>query len=336
MKQKSTILGIILLVSALFTFKYILQLKQTYPVLREAENTIANNGNYPCLTDGFPDQNGFAELSVPTQINKIGEDYFIIDCYNDQVLYSDNMDIPISDWQVLTDLLNHPHSIASDGTVYMLDDTDNHQVIVLEKKDNSYVHTQTIEDVGKRPHYVIYDEKTNAFWVLSSYTGEVYLFRRRPQTSNIYLSEIKSVPELYDIYVRSFFISNNDVYLAATNGYIYRVNKASFEILERIPVPDDICGLVQISLIGDYYYLTVSTDRYGNQDKATMIRTRDLHNLANNEYEEIYSLFTDKEGTPYYFNEIDGVWYLANHRTFPGVFSFEIENDEIKKIRELH
>lgn len=336
MKQRSTILGIILLVLALFTTKHFFQKDNKYPIIRDAINTTANNGSSDCLTDGFPDENGFTELSVPTQINKLGDDYFIIDCYNDQVLYSDNIDAPIKDWHVLTDLLNHPHSITSDGTVYMVDDTDNHRVIVLEKIDNHFVHIQTIEDVGKRPHLVVYDDKSNAFWVLSSYTGEIYLFRRHPQTTDIYLSEIKSVPELYDIYVRSFSIIDNEVYLAATNGFIYRLNKNNFKILERIPVPDDICGLVQVSPIDDFYYLTISTDRYGNQDKATMIRTKDLHNLATSEYEDVYSLFTDKKGTPYYFNKIDGVWYLANHRTFPGIFSFEIENNEIKKIRELH
>lgn len=336
MKQRSTILAIIILVLTLISTKYFIQKQFAYPIIREGTHTTARGGTLPCITEGFPDENAFTTLSVPTQINKIGDDYFIIDCYNNQVLYSDNIESPIQDWHVLTDILNRPHSIAGDGRVYLLDDTDNHQVLILEKENNSFIHTQTFENIGKRPHYLVYDQKSQAFWVLSSYTGEIYIFRRHSNTSDIYLSEIKSVPELYDIYVRSFSIIKNEVYLAATNGYIYRLKKNTFEIIERIPVPDNICGLVQVSLIGDYYYITVSTDRYGNQDTATMIRTNDLHELINNNYEEIYSLFTSEQGTPYYFNEIDDVWYLANHRTYPGIFSFEIENNEIKKIRELH
>ena len=42
--------------------------------------------------EGGVNNNTFTSLSVPTQAVKIGEDYFLVDCYHNQVLFSQDPD----------------------------------------------------------------------------------------------------------------------------------------------------------------------------------------------------------------------------------------------------
>ena len=69
-------------------------------------------------------------LSVPTYITKINDIYFIVDCYNDQVIYHDNLEDPLYEWQVMTNDISKGHTLASDGTVYLIDDTENNRILV--------------------------------------------------------------------------------------------------------------------------------------------------------------------------------------------------------------
>ena len=41
-------------------------------------------------------------LYTPTQFQKIGNKYFIIDCWHHRILYSSEMDAPVSGWRILT------------------------------------------------------------------------------------------------------------------------------------------------------------------------------------------------------------------------------------------
>ena len=91
-----------------------------------------------------------------------------------------------------------------------------------------------------------------------------------------------------------------------------------------------MAGMVQITKIEDKFYITVSTDDKWNQDYATMIRCDSLEDLSEGKYEDIYSNFIGG-GTPYYISEIEGYYYMTEHR-IPGhsVWRFSVEGDEIK------
>ena len=105
-----------------------------------------------------PEQNHYADLSVPTCVTKVGDLYFIVDCYHDQVIYNDSLEDPVAQWSMLptgmpvTDgtvpqspesgdrwdsppvtSLRQPHTIASDGVVYLVDDTENNRVVIYER-----------------------------------------------------------------------------------------------------------------------------------------------------------------------------------------------------------
>ena len=101
--------------------------------------------------------NPYFDLSVPTYITKLQDTYFLVDCYHDEIIYSDSLDRELNEWEVMTDEINRGHTIASDGEVYLTDDTENNRILVFEKEDGRFIHTQTFSDIGIRPHYIVYD-----------------------------------------------------------------------------------------------------------------------------------------------------------------------------------
>ena len=61
--------------------------------------------------NAIPD-NPNASLSVPTYITKVDDTYFIVDCYNNQVIYHDNLTDPLYEWQIMTNHLAMGKNIA--------------------------------------------------------------------------------------------------------------------------------------------------------------------------------------------------------------------------------
>lgn len=167
-------------------------------------------------------------------------------------------------------------------------------------------------------------------------SGELYLFRRNAGDTRMYLTEIRRMDSLDQVYVRSFTIIGNDIYFVSGNSSIIRADLDTFAILDTYPVPDSMAGMIQLTLIQDYFYITVSTDITGNQDYATILRTRDLSSLADGNYEDIYDRFIGG-GTPYYITESDNTFYLTEHR-LPGhsLWSFRIKDNDIVDIKSVY
>lgn len=280
--------------------------------------------------------NPYESLSVPTQITKIDDIYFIVDCYHNQIIYSDSLERPLADWKVMTNEIAMGHTLAGDGSVYLADDTENNRILVFEKEDGLFVHTQTFSEIGTRPHYIVYCEKNGIFYAWSSMTGEMFLFRRDADTNNVYLSEIRQIDELNGCYVRSFTILEDSVYFVSGNSEIIQADLDSFRIRETYPVPDAIAGMIQLSWIDGYYYITVSTDKAGSQGAATIIRTKDLESLSDASYEDVYTAFIGG-GTPYYISYFDGRYYLTEHR-LPGhsVWSFQSKDGQLTDITAVY
>lgn len=294
---------------------------------RSALNTIPNNP-YPTL-------------SVPTYITKVEDTYFIVDCYNNQVIYHDNLTDPLYEWEVMTNDIFMGHTLASDGTVYLIDDTENNRILVMEKLQNDngqdvFAPTQEFLNIGDRPHYIIYDEYTDTFYAWSSQSGEMYLFRHAADDTRMYLTEIRTIPSLNGVYVRSFTIIDDRIYFVSGNSSIIEADLYSFQIKKEYPVLPEMAGMIQLTKIEDYFYITISTDITGNQDYATLIRTRSLKDLSSGVYEDIYSNFIGG-GTPYYITQIDGLWYLTEHR-IPGhsIWSFRVIENEITDITSIY
>ncbi|MDE6963216.1 MAG: hypothetical protein K2P30_06260 [Lachnospiraceae bacterium] len=280
--------------------------------------------------------NPYPSLSVPTYITKVEDAYFIVDCYNNQVIYHDNLSAPLYEWLVMTNDISMGHTLASDGLVYLIDDTENNRILVMEKEENGngqpvFIPTQEFKDIGNRPHYIIYDEYTDTFYAWSSQSGEMFLFRHPENDSRLYLTEVRSIPSLNNIYVRSFTIIEDSIYFVSGTGNssIIEADLYTFQIKKEYPVPAQMAGMIQLTRIEDYFYITISTDNTGNQDFATMLRAKSLDDLSSGNYEDVYGNFIGG-GTPYYITQIDNMWYLTEHR-LPGhsVWRFQVKENQI-------
>lgn len=294
------------------------------------------------LLNAIPN-NPYPTLSVPTYITKVEDTYFIVDCYNNQVIYHDNLTDPLYEWLVMTGDISMGHTLASDGLVYLIDDTENNRILVMEKEMNGggqpvFVPTQEFNGIGNRPHYIVYDEYTDTFYAWSSQSGEMFLFRHPENDSRMYLTEIRSIPSLDNTYVRSFTIIDDSIYFVSGTGNarIIEADLYTFKIKKEYPVPDEMAGMIQLTRIEDYFYITISTDNTGNQDHATMLRAGSLDDLASGNYEDVYDNFIGG-GTPYYITRIDNMWYLTEHR-LPGhsIWSFQVKDNQIVDVTAVY
>ncbi|MBE5829127.1 MAG: hypothetical protein E7305_06655 [Butyrivibrio sp.] len=281
-------------------------------------------------------------LSVPTYITKIGDTWFIVDCYHNKVIYSDSLDTPIQAWNIMCDEVIQPHTLASDGTVFLVDDTENNRVLVYERWNDKFLNTQVFSDIGNRPHYSVYDEGTKTFYVWSSESGEMYCFRRPDDSTRLYLTDVRKVDELSSTYVRSFTIIDGDIYFVSglsADGSAPRIlvcDLDSFKVKKSYKVPDEIAGMVQMMKIEDMFYITISTDITGNQDYATMIRTKSLNDLSEGEYEDIYSEYFIGGGTPYNISRVEDTYFLTEHRLIDHqIWSFNVEDGQIVNVQTV-
>ncbi|MBO4242569.1 MAG: hypothetical protein J5883_04755 [Clostridiales bacterium] len=282
-------------------------------------------------------------LSVPTYITKVDDVWFIVDCYHNRVLYTDELGKPLNQWYIMTDKVTYPHTIASDGTVYLIDDTENNRVRVYEKHEGVFINTQVIDDIGSRPHFSVYDPVSDTFYVLSSGTGELYCFRRMPDSTRVYLTEVRKVEQLSDIYVRSFTIIGGDIYFVSgvsptgAKPQVLVCDLATLNVKKTYDVPDAFAGMVQIMPIEDAFYITVSTDITGNQDYATIIRTPTLEALSKGQYEDIYSEYFIGGGTPYNISKVDDTYFLTEHRLKDHqIWSFKVTRGKITDVKTVY
>lgn len=311
--------------------------------IRKAELTQEGQDIDKAVMDYVHTQNYDSQLSVPTYITELDGVWFIVDCYHNRVLYTDELGTPINEWYIMCDKATYPHTIAGDGTVYLIDDTEQNRVLVYEKHEDVFINTQVIHDVGLRPHFTVYDEYSDTFYVWSSGTGEMYLFRHTQDSPEIYLTDIKKIDELADIYVRSFTIMNGEIYfvsgVSATGAKprILVCDINDFSVKKSYDVPDELAGMVQITPIEDRYYITVSTDITGDQSYATIVRTGDLEDLSKGKYEDIYAQYFVGGGTPYNITRAGDMYFLTEHRLKGhSIWSFKVDKGQITDVTDLY
>lgn len=269
-------------------------------------------------------------LYSPTQINKFGDLYFINDCWQHRIIYNDNLESPISEWQTMTDNIKGGHTLSSDGDIYICDDTDNNALRVYVRNDNGFELVQTINELCYRPHCTYYDEVTELFYVLGAY-GELFVFRNE---NNILVQERHiTFDGQISGYTRTFSVIDGYMYIVGNSIYVVDY-KNGFGVIGAYAIPQELQGTVGLCKIQDYYYLTIYTDI--NYKKApALIRTTDLSLIAQENYENIYDDF-GITGTPYMITEIDGKYYITEVDQNNGIISFDVVDNEIKNVGKLY
>ena len=302
MKKTKSLLGILLL-ALVFAF--------IFPGRVQAAPGAGMGTVFPVKTSDSP------ESAVSTQQVCLNGINFIVDTYHDRILYNDseNLGYNLFSWKVMADDFNKPHSITSDGLIYLVTDTDNNRVATYARiPTGEFIELQSFENVGIRPHYCVYDAPTASFYVWSSYTGEMYIYKRAAGSYSVTLSAVKKIPALYGLYTRSFTIDGNNILLCSQGaGGIVVVNKRTFRFVGAYPVPDELGGVVQVVHVGTHYYLTTSSDRYGNMNMARTVRSSSLAgfmNLATCEDVTAYLGGLTGLQIPYYITESGGLYYV--------------------------
>jgi hypothetical protein len=165
-------------------------------------------------------------------------------------------------------------------------------------------------------------------------TGEMYIYKRIPNTTQVALQEIKTIPNTENCYIRSFTISGDVIlFPVIERSSILVVDINSFKVTAEYPVPTNLSGMAQISIIGNYFYLTVSTDRMYNANTSTIVRAKNLTDFATGNYENLYGLF-GSQGTPYFISAFDGSYYMIRENVGPNIYRFKVDsNDVISDIR---
>lgn len=292
------------------------------PAVQLGEDTLHRSNPY----------NDYKSLKTPAQLTQQGNYYFIVDTYNNQVLYASDLWKPLNEWRVMDRRLNMPHAVASDGEVYLVADTDNNRVLCYEYKNGAFQNTQRFDNIGTRPHYIQYDRGTESFFVWSSVTGDMYIIRREPLSGCMYIEEIRHIKELDGFYVRSFCIEGDEViFPSGNNCYMIIADKQTLAVKKRYPVTSEISGMAFVRKIGDYYYMTVSTDEKLSHDSAKMIRTTDLASLSVGLYENVTDFFKDMK-VPYYIDMINGSYYVTSHESRRSIYKFDVADDMIKNV----
>lgn len=276
------------------------------------------------------DESWQGRLYSPTLVEKFGEHYFIVDCWHNRIIYSDELKADIGDWEVLDDDLAGPHSIASNGRVLMVDDTERHAVRVYLMTDG-YPHVQTFENIGVRPHRVHYDSETDAFYVLGSRFQTMSKFRDDGQ--EVHHVHTRRLPFLGASYTRSFSIIDGYFYFVSGPEKVYKVaySGGEYEVVESYPVHDkyhnrnrstDSHSMNDIFRISDGFYITVTPDWWSSSNEKgteyTLLWCPELEWLESGECEDLSEEF-GLQGFPYYISEIDGVYFIPEINPYNSV-----------------
>lgn len=286
-------------------------------------------------TPVYAAENGYDYLLMPTQILKIAGTYYIVDCNHNQIIYSNSLNTELRHWNVMTRNTKSPHALTSDGEIYMAADTDNNRILTFSKSYDSFSPLEVFENVGIRPHYVDYDYDAGQFYAWSSMTGEMYIYERIPGTKSLALAEIRAIPELNGCYVRSFTLLGDVIlFPAVERSSIVAVDKRTFAIVGEYPVPEAMAGMVQVSVVDGYFFVTVSTDRWYNSGTATVIRAKSLEDIAVGNYTSLYSVFGNN-GTPYYISRFDGSYYMIHENAAPNVYRFHAQDGNIFDVKGM-
>ena len=65
-------------------------------------------------------------------MQKIKNDYFIVDCWHNRVIYSNTLSKPISKWETLSNHVFGGHTVSTDGKFLVCDNTDKDEIALYK------------------------------------------------------------------------------------------------------------------------------------------------------------------------------------------------------------
>jgi hypothetical protein len=259
-----------------------------------------------------------SRLFTPTFLDRVGNEYVLVDCWHHRVLVGTDLDSPISMWRTLADNLSGPHSFATDGELLVIDDTGRDRLQVFRNGTR----TQIVEGLGRRPHRTLYDVRTGQFYVLASESQQ--LTRLINRAGHLLTDGSWSLPFLQGAYTRSMRIIDGMLVFVSGPGAIivtrYDKGEPAVESIYSVAAP--LHNMNDLIREGRWYYLTATP--------RAIVRTTDLARMeiAENLYHRI-----GFRGTPYYVTMLDGRVYVPEITEYSSVVSFTTDDSRITDVR---
>jgi hypothetical protein len=228
-----------------------------YRVETEAEEIAAVQAHYRALGVPSPEPGELGRpfrphrLNLPTMMSRIGKYWFIIDSYNNRVLYSARLDGDLDNWRLLDGRLSRPHSIAGDGEFLVLDDTEAHAIRVYRDNGGGFSRHQVFIDAGARPHRVWYEPADARFYALAANSQELLVMRAKGEKLEIVARD--QLPSIRGMYTRSFRVIDHRLWLFTAHGVVSVVDHHApgYPEVARYTVPADLAGINDMVRAGD-------------------------------------------------------------------------------------
>ncbi|CAM3335692.1 MULTISPECIES: ATP-binding cassette domain-containing protein [Saccharibacillus] len=271
-------------------------------------------------------------LYSPTRIEKINNEYFIVDCWHNRIIFNDNLSDPVEGWSVMAENIGDPHSIVSNGEIYLTEDTKADELRVFTREDNQFIQTKMIDKIGLRPNHIVYEENQNMFYGISAMSQHVFMLKDLEKD----VSEEKVIKLGYlkkNSYIRSIRIIDHKLHFTSGPGKIIVADHihSPFEKVQEYEVPFEISGMNDILKVDGYYYITVYQDGEGTV-KPAFLRTKSLSSLKEGKYEELYEKL-ELKGIPYGLSFIDGRIFLTTIDSYSSIVSFCANEDKIEDLK---
>lgn len=167
----------------------------------------------------------FRKLNTPTCIIKLNHTYFIVDCWNNRILYTKYLFLPLFFWKSLKGF-NRPHKLIFYNNFYYVCDTDNNRVMKINHK------LKKKQVVGKdflfcRPHDI--HLVNHKLYIVDSLKGGRIVCI--DPIDNSFDVIIKFSSE----YVRSLFFNSKKIFASsASSGLIYIFDLKSNDLVDII------------------------------------------------------------------------------------------------------
>lgn len=261
-------------------------------------------------------------LRIPTMINKIDNTYYIVDCYNNNVIYNNELEDDLTNWYKIPYDFNQPHTIIGDGKFFIVVDTENNRLVTFRKENEGFIKLEEINNFGSRPHYGLYKNDRYYIW-----DGLCTMYEYSEINEELVINNTYTIQSLEGLYVRSFTYEDGKWYFPTANGKI-SVTDEAFCLLEEYNVPYDIGGLSYIYKIGEYWYLNVFTDANYDTAYSNLVMCNSLAELEKGNYVSLYEEFGLKSA-PYYVNFFDDEYYMATLNGGSAIYRLDVCEDKI-------
>lgn len=242
-------------------------------------------------------------LYAPTMLACIGEFYFIVDSLHNRVLYSPEINLPVTQWKILDASLRHPHSVNGDGNIILVENTEYNTVCIYKRFGEEYKKVNETGYLGRRPCKIIRDTEKGLYWILCSGEGEV-VGMSVDESGQYLISYKQNLSEMEGSSFASFSLIKNMLYMISTRGIIaaYQWNGLRWTFAGQVSVPNQYSGVNDLMYLNGKYYLTACEEKQHVVHPA-LIQVDELSELQNGKGIDIHEKCQMK-GVPYFFSQV--------------------------------